>query len=508
MSVVWENLKAGMGLKVSACLKLAGIGSGLWVIVMATIGFDMWARWYIVPMLMWVAALGWWAFAANVTQSAICAMPLSFMLPGYRLPLRKLSLLTALPAGVAGFLVFIGFFWSTVSVSFDLGSIIGLNIERENATSLSVSFWGGFKCSILLIQCLGGVAWFAAGMGGSLSFSVLPLAISGGSRNRAKTVTPLLVVSFLVLPGGVGLMFPLIAWPIALALSLCVLVFIWVRLGDVTHVTQCHRAILGGMSPREQLSANKRASLSMERFFLGMMERCRRRPACCHIWGSLYYVLAPMLSRWRGSLFHLPLLLVCGLLEWPSGITIFLMFATVVLTMNPFATLTLPLPVGRRERFSAMVVLTIVASFLLAVLGVGLTLFFQTVLFFIPSSSIFFRAPPGFATTCLPALLTPGIVSFILLIVHAPSRRTRVVGPLVLILVLLTIVVLNASLVSTLSWDWDREGKPLLEQAGLLHPVLLVGSFMGAWICFLLVLRYVLSKGSLAKPTPRIRRAS
>lgn len=510
MGIVWENLKAGTSLRLRVCLALVAVVTGLWVMVMAAVGFDLWSSWYVVPGLMWFAVLTWWSMAGGLAQRRITSMPLSFTLPGYRPTLRRLSFIGALAGGLAGVSFFIALesmlLWFMAPVSLARASL-----TQEDPVSLPISVWGGtFECPILAVQCLGVAVWFVGRMASSLLGRALPLILSGKGRSVAEGAAVMLDgCLMLVLYAGTRSF--LTVWPVVFVLSVCAFVFAWIRLGDMTRVAQCHRLILGEAVQKARAGSGKRSSPSVERWFMGMMERHQLRPDRCFLWGGLYHGFGAIPSQWKRGLLLLSIPVLGSFMRGMAGVYGFTMLAFAAARLDIPATSALLLPAGRRERYGATVAVAAGVSLLLALAGLGLTLVSGVAASLMPSIGGNTCAVMSLATTCLPALLAPGLIGFVLLD-YAPSRLVAAVGQMALALGLVATVTLNLLLAggtdtSRFGSIWDLISDSFQDRMSSSRLVLLAVAFVVAWICFLLVLHYVLAKGCLVKPGPSRRRS-
>ncbi len=503
MEIVWENLKVGTPLKLRVCLGLAVVVTGLWVMVMAVVGFDLWKYWYVGLGWIWFILLTWWSVVARSRQQRITSLPLSFTLPGYHSSLHRLNFVGALLDGLAGLSIFIGIasilLWLFGNVASSMASL-----ERMAPTSLSFALWEyPFQCPMLLLQCLGAMTWFIGRMASSFLSRAVPLVVAGKGRSIAIFAAVTVDAFFMLLLIG-GTPFFGIVWPIVLMFSFGVLVFLWRRMGDRSRVVQCHRLMLGEAVGKKRMGSERRGNPSLEHVFIGAIERYRDRPGGCYLWGSLYQTFGVFPSLWKKGLLLLIALPVTGFMPGFGGVYVFAILAVTATRVDLPATSILMLPAGRRERYSAMVVVAAAMSCLLALAGLGLTMVSQIMasLFSSLGWHTFVALSP--ATTCLPALLTPALIGFVLLD-YTESRWVARIGRFVLGFGLVGVLILNLLLVDidkseSFRFVWGLRSGSFAELTGLSHSAVLVTAFVVAWVCFLLILHYVLAKGCLFRP--------
>lgn len=297
--------------------------------------------------------------AVLIHQRGVTAKPLAFCLPGYRQSLRGLNFTAALPWGALAALAETSHLW-----------LQWLSPRGE--------YPGFFEVSLQL-----GCA-FLVGMAISLAVHASRLILS-----RLQW-TILAVASFPLCILGVALwlrpaMHTLFFWGIAALISVPVIVFFWIRLGNMQYVTRGHRIIIDdAMEKRVQAGVKRTTPPWAGEFFLLRMELCSDLGACRYLWGSLYQAFGRVLSYWKWILAGV--FLASLALGYAPGS--FTQLAFVFLGINASlmelpATSSLLLPGGRRERFYATVLAAVVASLsLLALASVvaGLSEFIDVVL--------------------------------------------------------------------------------------------------------------------------------
>lgn len=279
--------------------------------------------------------------AVLIHERGVTAKPLAFCLPGYRQSLRGLNFTAALPWGTVAALAEASRLW--IEWHFARGGNPGL---FEVSLYLGCAFLVGMAISLAVHASrliLSRLQWAI------LALASFPLCILG--------------VSLWLRPG----MHTLFFWGVAAFISVLVIGFFWIQLGNMRYVTRGHRIIIDdAMDKRAQAGVKRTTPPWAGEFFLLRMELCSYLGAWRYLWGSLYQAFGRALSYWKWILAGV-FLASLALGYAPSSFTrlAFVFLGIGVSLVELPATSSMLLPGGRRERYHATVIAAVVASLLL-----------------------------------------------------------------------------------------------------------------------------------------------
>jgi hypothetical protein len=311
--------------------------------------------------------------ALGVTDRHIAlGMPFSFVLPGYRESLRRLSFSRAVRWGLLFALMRFSSAWWDLQLRGDWPSDIPLpdSMVGPSVGEISLNMAGGFL----------------AGMAGCLLWTNRTLVPYHRRRAILCAGLGVVVANVAWLDGG---RHPSIVWPVLIPLSVVICGFFWVRLADLGKIKDGHRAIL---VPEEQgggPALEPAAPTLVEEFFVKRMRTDESIRDARFVWGWLYCVYGRMLSRWYWIvLSFLACVLVLGYVNRIYAYGAFVVLGTCMAHDVWFISSAALSPSGRRERRRLTLVSGILTTLLLVIVsggGVGLSCLFETVL---PSFSL------------------------------------------------------------------------------------------------------------------------
>lgn len=351
MSIVWEHWKVGMSREKCGGSSVVFIVLIVFLLVMG--GFELprgemdWQRLFdavrrhpsvLFLPLMWLAIVPW---SCQLKVGELTQTTLSFCLPGLRESLRKLFFSFAVAFGL----------------TFCLGWML-IGFEPGQSHGATNSVW-----TYAVLSALGS---FLLGMAGSLAVSVLRFVL----HPLAWGILALLSIPLGLI--GFYCVLALCEYPfVAIPISATVLVFFWVRLGNMACVRRGHRAILDeAMDPRVLVGFKRPAPAWVDHLFLGRAEQCCPLGLGRHIWASFYRAFGSVLTYWKWILGGAVLASVAlGLMPRSVVEVMFVCLGLGAATMNLPVTSSLLLPAGRRERFWGSVAAGIAMSFLLLVVA-------------------------------------------------------------------------------------------------------------------------------------------
>lgn len=227
-------------------------------------------------LLMFLPLSGW-LHGVSMHEREMTARPLSFCLPGYRQSLRWLRITAALPWGVFFALMEAPFLWrqwhsprvenpGLFAVCLSLGSAFLVG------AALSLALWG----SRLIFSRL---QW------GILALASFPLGILGFAVWLSVDAH---TTSFRVVAAPVGII---------------VIVFFWLRLGNMRCVARGHRAIIeDAMDKRAQTGVKRTAAPWTGDLFLAWARQYPPLGVYRYVWASLYRTFGLVLSHWKWAL--------------------------------------------------------------------------------------------------------------------------------------------------------------------------------------------------------------
>ena len=384
----------------------------------------------------------------------------SFCLPGFRESLRRRFFVGATAMGLA------------ISVPL-LWLALPLHQRQELTGYVDVADTGLRVVGIFFIGMTIGLMTM-----GSLRLALSRLAWSI-LMLMAIPLVPAAVVLFVVF-----IEHPLIGIPSCLALC----VFVWFRLGDMRQVKRGHRAIVeDALEQRAQVGVTKTASPQVDSLFHGLMAHRRRFDTIRYIWGSLYRAFGMVFSRWvRMIVLAVVCVVVLGYApEWLVRAAFMGVGLAAARLHLPVTFDGLWLPVGRRERCYATMATAVVASLLLLVAAVVLTVLSWL---FSPLMPDFFGGDLHYAPIDVRMIgLPPLLVAWVFAVRLFSYRFTFVdtmTGWLVVAVVILFFLF------------GGREWLEWIDGAAAIR-ILAAG-----WASFLLALRYTYTTGPLAEAGP------
>lgn len=384
---------------------------------------------------------------------ALTEASFSFCLPGHRESVRRLCFSCALLVGLACCLL-----W------------MGTEFEVPHSDQSGDPIW-----QAIVLSALGS---FLAGMAAFL-------VVTASRFVLAPLVWGILALLSIPLFGlGVLAAYDICEHPrVAIPVFAAVVVFFWIRLGNVQSVTRGHRAIIyQAMDRQTQAGVKRTAPAWMGGLFLDWARRCPALGLERYVWASLYRTFGRALSYWKWAILGalaISLLLVPASREAAEVVFAALGCAAVFIELP--VTSALLVPGGRRERYCATAMVVLATSLLLVTLGLGIAGVSELIAmgFGAAAQDLGFR----FSTAWLACVFVPWIG-----ILQLRGRAWQGIEELAMVVVIgvLALQLLSQS-VNILEWFIRMR---LLAYAG----VCLVG-----WAFFLLRLRRVCARGCLPK---------
>ena len=411
--------------------------------------------------LLMALPLSGWLHGVSTHERETTARPLSFCLPGYRQSLRRLCVTAAVPWGVFFALMEAPFLWKQwhllrvgnpglPDVSLGLGSVFLVGA----AASLAV-------CSSRLV--LSRLQW------GILALACLPLGILGLivwlSVDRH---TP----SFQV---------------VAALVSILVIVFFWLRLGNMQYVARGHRAIIeDAMDKRTQVGVTRTPPSWTGDFFLAWARRSPGLGVRRYVRASLYQTSGLVLSYWKWALAGmLAVSVVLALGTRPVVEIVFASLGLAAVFVDLPATSNMLLPGGRRARYHATVTAALATSLLLGVLALGIAGLSEIVAIGLDTGA----ESPGFRLRS--AWLACVFVPWMCVLQLRASGSVGIVNRASAILVGLPSLV-------AFRLAFELSGRP-----AQLHFLVLASVCLCGWALFLLTLKHVSTRGCLTEQKVR-----
>jgi len=400
---------------------------------------------------------------AGVLPLEVVTKPFSYCLPGHRKTVRQFIFLVGTAVNFLGSLLFLMY--------------PGLRFWQLALVPCSALFAG------LIFYWLGiGYAFAIRTSGAFVGF--LPLVIVAGGFFDFHVIMERAIVEN---PAGVilaGVLASAVAWFLlgaeGLARRYCAVP--WIGFFDVWNRDKMQKYHQAKAAIKWE-KLKKHTSPSVERFFLGHMERCHHNSQGRYIWGGLYTAFGLAIPQWKQNLSNVfwaliaACLLVCFLSYMgPAGSPIlFIMPGFMVAQMRLPVHASMLISGGRRERFIttitlvattavlATILVTILAAFSLPLAAIvpEFTLRGATFTFYAMNTRLFF----------IPLFMIPIVSAFQLLFFKRPSLIVLSIMPLFVLLYLAGIL-------------WRRAlGWPI-------SPVHIASVLVLSWLFFTAVLHY------------------
>ncbi len=386
------------------------------------------------------------------SHGEIAATSLSFCLPGYRDSLRYLILLDVL----LGALMIAVCFGSLGSGQ--VGLLRGLYVVS------------GFVIGLAVLLLFGTVGIFRH----ILLTSKVRELLSSRYRIAGLIVLGVLIVSFCFLPRWIML-------SIATLIGLVTSAFTWIRLGHVEDMRNAHRLKING--PIRKMSRVGAVSVSLsplDKLLFGMFQSSRSLDLGRCVWGNLFVRFSPF--RWKPLVIFLIIMtLVLGFLGTMAIQFGLLAMSSLSLVIALPINSDMLLPEGRKEKFYSAVVMAITITLLIlgtTLVLTGLSWLFERGISFLPLPYRYVAINPG--DIWLVLMLVPWFFDLDLLRHRRPvlSCSIMVVG---VVLSFLAIFMQHYTVCA---------------DAPHLARIILIVTLLGGWGVFLLVLKFVCTRGS------------
>ncbi len=287
-------------------------------------------------------------FGLQGHEREMTATPLSFCLPRYRQSLRCLGVTAAVPWGL---------YFVLIALALRRSQWHSPGSNNPNLLATSVYLGSAFLIGAGIALTVQAARLILPRLQWSLlALASLPLAILGVGVGLTVDVrnTPFWI--------GTGLV------------SIVVMLFCWVRLGNMRCVGRGHRAIIeDAMDKRTQADVKRTAPPWMDDLLLGRARECPVLGIRRYVWAGFYRAFGRALSYriWvlAGAL---ALSIVLGLAPLRVTEIAFVLMGFEAALVDLPATSSLLLPGGCRERHYAMVVSALLTSVLLLTLALGI----------------------------------------------------------------------------------------------------------------------------------------
>ncbi|MBN2130966.1 MAG: hypothetical protein JW741_15800 [Sedimentisphaerales bacterium] len=160
-----------------------------------------------------------------------------------------------------------------------------------------------------------------------------------------------------------------------------VIVFLWLRLGDMQYVARGHRIIIeDALDKRAQVGVTRTAPDWTDDLFLSWARQHPPLGVQRYVWASLYATFGGVFSYWLWILAGLVAgSVVLGLAPRPVAEIAFASLGFAAVFVDLPATSNMLLPGGRHERYYATVIATVVTTLLLLILAVGIAALSETI---------------------------------------------------------------------------------------------------------------------------------
>ncbi|MDH4238490.1 MAG: hypothetical protein OEW48_02900 [Phycisphaerae bacterium] len=396
----------------------------------------------------------------------VLSKPFSYCLPGHRKMVRKFVFCVGIVFNIFGSLLFF------VYPSLNAGQLILV---------ICSAFFAG-----LISYLIGGALAFTAR--NSVAFiGFLPLIIVAGGFFDLHTVLERVIVEN-----------PLVIIPVGI-LSSCV---VWVWLGDEGRARRYCNVPWAGFDAWNPAKMKKISRIRMagkwdklkkytsprvERFFLGRMNRYDYVSAGRYIWGALYAASVVLVLQWKGILsFVIILILMSSFLGYMGAGAIFVFFfmpAIIVMNMRLPVHSSMMISGGRRERFAGTITAVAVATVVISVLVAVMTALSMLLEIVIPEITFrgvnFIYHAISVKHLFIPLLITP--FAFVVRLIFY-RKPIYVISLLMFVIYLMT--------VTGIVW-YKHLG-------AMINLISIIALLVLGWGTFLLVLRYVCMKRSLA----------
>jgi hypothetical protein len=466
MKILIANWRAALSRGLPWWVALVVVSLGIWLALGWTEGVDSFG--HRVSLLPWVllVPLFWLTIAFGFFQSRTLLKPLSACLPGYRQSLRFSYLSVELPLALVLSSVLSQMILSSLDVrrmmSFQTHSFFEA-VVATLATFLAVTTIGYFTLSLPLL--------FSKRMSTVLMFLTAPLYMAWFAVMIAVSIAPVLVLLVVV------------------CVCPAILVFTWVRLGDMERVGCYHRAMIDHAAHRRVKFRVRGPSLpALGEFFLRPMQWCGPLTSGQRLWGCLYETLGLVLCDWRRlliwSFIAAPMLVYVG--PFANGFALLLLVPIILTTTGPL-TSNLLLPLGRRQKYHAMVVASLALSLLLVVIATVVVVSCHFLLPLLPKA-----LGIQHSISCLWALYLPGLLLPVLFGLLLFEHKDSTVGHGIILVAAIAFIMAAVF--------YYRE---IAQWGGVSVPILFAAIFLAGWIFFVLALRRACTRWSLIAPRRR-----
>ncbi len=390
------------------------------------------------------------------------AKPLSFCLPGYRKSLRGLTLLAALPWGLLLAFLEAPHLWDRAYFT------QGVSPEPLH---VCLRFAGVFMVGVATCMALRGSRLVLSRLQwGLLALASFPPGIAGAVLWIGIDTH---VTASRVIAGAMGI---------------AVLIFFWLRLGNMEYVARGHRSIIqDAMDKRSQTDVKTTTPSWMDGLFLTRARRCPYLGVDRYAWASLYRAFGPVFFCWKWTLAVALVLLVLLAAPFEMGGEVALLSVGLLAVMVDLpVTSSLLLPGGRRERFNATLITLLVASLFLIPLALGLLALSQVI------GVMFEEGRAGFVVRLRSIWLATVLVPWMGLLQLRGYRQLRIENRASAVITIVLIMMIFPMFLDLANWRSDAR---LLLYAAI---------GLSGWLLFLLLLRYLCFRGALdgkgAKP--------